>query len=228
MLTVVIPVDRATEGLPHVLNSLVPAAASGLVRDVIISDCGGTRDAFEIADAAGCHFSGGHSGKGAAARAGAQSGRGDWLLFLSPSSELQAGWEMHVHQFLERVERSGDVSRAATFRLSVDGFGWKARLQEWLAALRSGLFGLPAGAQGLLIPRRFYSRIGGHRPLDRLEDLDLARRIGQHRITLLKSAVSVLSEDEIKRPGISSLWNGFCLALFRFGLPTQLLIKLYA
>lgn len=227
MLSVVIPVQEDASHLPFVLNSLVSAAASGLVRDVVIVDHGGTRQAYEIADAAGCYFSSGHANCGAALKAGADQAKSEWILFLYPKSELQAGWEQHVQLFLDRVERSQAHSRVASFRLSVDGFGMSKRVEEVFAFLRSRLIGLPRGEQGLLISKQHYEKIGGHRPLEKFEDLDLLRRIGQNRITLLKSDVFVLGGDERQALSLGTLWNGICLTLYKFGLPNQIIRKLY-
>jgi hypothetical protein len=56
-----------------------------------------------------------------------------------------------------------------------------------LARLRFAILRLPSGAQGLLIPRRLYDAIGGHRGLAAGEDIDLARRLGRRRIKLLRA-----------------------------------------
>jgi len=54
-------------------------------------------------------------------------------------------------------------------------------------ALRSRLLGLPFGDQGLLIPARFYRRLGGYQALPRMEDVDLVRRIGRSRLVMLRA-----------------------------------------
>jgi hypothetical protein len=54
-------------------------------------------------------------------------------------------------------------------------------------ALRTALFALPYGNQGLLIPKRLYQKIGGYRALAQMEDADIVRRIGRRRLVALRS-----------------------------------------
>ena len=54
MLSVVIPTQNSEEGLARTLASLVPAAAEGVVREVVVVDAGSTDGTRVVADAAGC------------------------------------------------------------------------------------------------------------------------------------------------------------------------------
>ena len=90
--------------------------------------------------------------------------------------------------FIERADRGRNGGRvAAAFRLRYEAFGLSARVAEWLAAIRSQLLGMPYGNQGLLISKAFYQRIGGHRHLPEMEDLDIAMRIGRGRMVFLRA-----------------------------------------
>jgi hypothetical protein len=125
--------------------------------------------------------------------AGASAARGDWLLFLHPETALESGWENEAQAFVDRsvLERP----RAATFRFAIDDFGNRARRIEILARLRSAIFGLPNGDQGLLLPKRFYRKLGGH-GLMAMEDIDLVRRVGRRRLVVLRSrAINKVSES---------------------------------
>lgn len=127
---------------------------------------------------------------------GAAAARGDWLLFLYPATALESGWEKEAGDFLERVTL--ERPRAATFRFALDGFGGDARRKETVARLRSTIFGLPYGDQGLLLPKRFYRALGGH-SATMMEDIDLIRRIGRRRLITLRSRAINREEDE---PGL--------------------------
>jgi hypothetical protein len=96
-------------------------------------------------------------------RDAASASRGTWLLFLEPGGVLQEGWVREVRAFIDGAERSGAAgSRAATFRLRLEGFGLTPRLAEAAAAIRLALIGRPRPEQGLLIAKRFYQALGGH------------------------------------------------------------------
>ena len=54
MISVVIPVESDEPALIDTLAALVPAAADGLVRDLVLAAAGGTEFLRQVADAAGC------------------------------------------------------------------------------------------------------------------------------------------------------------------------------
>ena len=75
--------------------------------------------------------------------------------------------------------------RAAVFTFALDDLSPAARRMERLVAWRSLRLGLPYGDQGLLISRGFYDAVGGFRPIELMEDVDIVRRIGRQRLDVL-------------------------------------------
>ena len=187
MITVIIPTLDSERVLVPTLAALVSGSAAGLVREVILAD-GGSRDETErIADVAGCHFLKGPHDPGARLRAAAHQARGSWLLFLDPAAILPEGWMREVRAFVEAMERGGLAERrAATFRLGYEGFGLSPRLAEAAAAARLAVIGRPLPEQGLLIARRFYEHLGGHRDGKKAE-ARLFARIGRRRLVTLRT-----------------------------------------
>ena len=111
------------------------------------------------------------------ARAAARSWRtaprrakSDWLLFLHPETALEPGWEVEAESFIDQAVM--ERPRAAVFRFALEDFGGEARRAEAKANLRTALFALPYGDQGLLIPKRLYQKLGGYRALADMEDAD--------------------------------------------------------
>jgi glycosyltransferase involved in cell wall biosynthesis len=193
VITVIIPTLDSERALVQTLSALVSGSAAGLVREVILAD-GGSRDETEkIADVAGCHFLKGPHDPGARLRAAAHAARGSWLLFLDPAAIPQDGWMREVRAFVETMERGGLAERrAATFRLGFEGFGMKPRLAEAAAAARLAVIGRPRPEQGLLIARRFYDHLGGHKDGKKAEER-LFARIGRRRMVTLRARI-VLAE----------------------------------
>jgi glycosyltransferase involved in cell wall biosynthesis len=220
VISVVIPTLDEGASLPGSLAALVPAAAEGLVREVIVADGGSADDTLAVADAMGCRIVPAERPRAARLVAGAAAARGPWLLFLHPGTVLGEGWTREAHSFIEIVERDGaGEGRAAAFRFALDGFSARARVAERVVALRCTLLGLPYGEQGLLIPARLYRGLGGHRPLAALEDADLARRIGRRRLVLLRSAAVVSpGRDEQAGFGRRALRDLSALALLLAGV----------
>src|ERR1700742_3984142 len=205
MISVVVPTDNAERLLPRCFDSLITAAVRGVVREVIVSDAGSTDSTLLIADGAGAHIIHSRKNRGAQMADAAAGAKSDWLLFLHPETALESGWEVEAESFISQavVERP----RAAVFRFALDDFGGEARRAEAKAALRTGLFALPYGDQGLLIPKRLYVNLGGYRALVRMEDADLIRRIGRRRLVSLRARAI-----NVARPQRGSL-RGMALTL---------------
>lgn len=229
MISVIIPTENAELDLVHALAALVPAAAEGVVREVVVVDGGSTDNTAMVADAAGCTFVTRKGPRSERLAHGASvAKRGDWLLFLQPETLLESGWHHEAQAFIERAGRTPKGPKtAAAFRLRYEAFGLGPRLSEKAASVRSQLLGMPYGNQGLLISRQFYEKLGGHRPLPEMEDLDLAKRIGRSRMVFLRAAAVSAGE-----PGAAGHATGLRQALARFAVgalrvPTSLAVKLH-
>lgn len=240
MISVVIPTLNAEASLPRTFDCLISAAVRGLVREVIVSDGGSSDGTVALADAVGAHIVSGARGRGPQLAAGAEVARSDWLLFLHADTALAQGWEAEVEGFLERAslerpraclrrsEASASRRQAAAFRFALDDASLAARLLERLVALRCFLFGLPYGDQGLLISKRLYRQIGGYRPLPLMEDVDIVRRIGRRRLTMLRTRAATSAERFRERGYIRrSARNLGILFLYALRVPSRVLAKLY-
>ena len=219
MISVIVPTDNAERLLPRCFDSLIAGAVRGVVREVIVTDAGSSDGTLAIADAAGAHVVHSRKNRGAQLADGAATAKGDWLLFLHPETALEPGWEMEAESFISQAEM--ERPRAAAFRFALDDFGGEARRAEAKAALRTALFALPYGDQGLLIPKRLYKKLGGYRALADLEDADLVRRIGRRRLVSLRArAVNVA------RPHKSALRGLALTVLHTLRVPSRLLANL--
>lgn len=103
-----------------------------------------------------------------------------------------------------------------------------ARRLEAAVRWRCRLLALPYGDQGLLLPAALYRALGGFRELPLMEDVDLARRLGRHRLVAL-AVDAVTSAARYRRDGYVArpLRNLCCLALYFLGVPPLLLQRLY-
>lgn len=161
MLSVIIPTRDSEEGLARTLASLVPAAAEGVVREVVVVDAGSRDGTRIVADAAGCTLVEADGSWTERIGAGVTAARrAPWFAFLAPNVFLEGDWFREAAAFVDRVERSGRGDKAvATFRLAFDDFGWKARCCEHVVSFAGGLFGAPLREQGLLVSRRQWERL---------------------------------------------------------------------
>jgi glycosyltransferase involved in cell wall biosynthesis len=218
MISVIIPTLNAERSLPRCFDSLIAAAVRGVVREVIVADGGSADATLEIADAAGAHIVQTKKGRGLQLAAGAAIAKSDWLLFLHPDTALEQGWENEVESFIGQsaIERP----RAAVFRFALEDFGATARRAEAKASVRTVLFALPYGDQGLLLPKRLYQKIGGYRALADMEDADIVRRVGRRRLVGLRSRAINMA-----RPPKSALRGMALTLLHTLRVPSRVLAR---
>lgn len=214
------------DAAPHLRRSLAPLAAAvvdGVVRELIITDGGSADETLAIAEAVGAHIVQGPRGRGRQLAAGAAAARAPWLLFLHADTALEEGWGDEAARFI-----AGDATRAAAFRFAFDDDAPAARRAAWWVGVRCSLMALPYGDQGLLISRALYDALGGYRDLPLMEDVDIVRRIGRRRLTMLRSR-AVTSADKYRRDGYGrrARRNLFLLARYLMGADPADLARAY-
>lgn len=218
-VSIIIPTLNAAARLPAALS-----ACSG-VHEVIVVDGGSSDDTIARAARSGARVVLGERGRGVQMARGAACAQGEWLLFVHADTVLCDGWRRAVRAF---ITDPANQQRAATFRFVLDDPGVRARRLESRVAWRVRRFGLAYGDQGLLLHRRFYQALGGFRALPLMEDVDLVRRIGRRRLSVLPASART-SAERWRRDGWRrrSARNLSCLALYFLGVPPRLLVKLY-
>jgi len=185
MLSVIIPTEGVERTAVATLAALVPGAAAGLVREVVLVDRAGTEVIERVADVAGCRFLPCHGSRAAALAAGARQARSPWLMFLHPGAVLDSGWIEETTQFIQRVSDS-DRPRAGIFRYARSPYA-DSRLRDGFKFIARMIAG-PQADQGLLIARDHYERLGGHADA-RLSEARLLRQLGRSSRTLLRSRI---------------------------------------
>ena len=216
-VTVVIPTLNAAAMLPGTL------AALGGLAEVVVSDGGSTDGTPEVARACGARIVTGPRGRGQQMAAGVAASESSWVLLLHADTRLAPGWAAAAATHMRTSPRC-----AGYFRFTLDSSDPRARRLERAVAWRCRVLALPYGDQGLLIARRLLDRVGGIRPLPLMEDVDLVRRLGRHRLAPLPAgAVTSASRWESRGWRRRSLRNLFCLALWQAGVPPRLIIRLY-
>ena len=130
--------------------------------------------------------------------------------------------------FMRRVDQRPEGPMAAAFRYSLDDIGAAPRVLEAFVRLRCLLLAMPYGDQGLLIANHFYRQIGGYAQLPIMEDLDIVRRLGRRRITMLRSC-ALTSAKRYRDDGYINriLRNQACLALYFAGVPIVQIQRFY-
>jgi hypothetical protein len=188
MLSVIIPTEGLEQPAVATLAALVPGAAAGVVREVLLVDRAGTGVIERVADVAGCRFLRFDGSHAAALAAGAKHARSPWLMFLHAGAVLDAGWIDETAQFIQRVSLS-ERPRAGIFRYARSPYSDTSLryVLKFLARIAG-----PSAEQGLLIAKDHYDQLGGHAPDTNRSEARLLRRLGRSSRTLLRSRIMVV------------------------------------
>lgn len=216
-VAVVIPTLNARRFLARTIHAIGP------VRDLVVVDGGSTDGTQEIAERLGARVMSAPRGRGSQIAAGvAAVGRG-WIFILHADTRMEAAWRAAASDHM-----SADPARAACFRFALDCAAPEARRLERAVAWRCRLLALPYGDQGLLIHSDLLRRVGGIRPLPLMEDVDVIRRLGRHRLVFLRPT-AITSAEKWRHQGWRkrSARNLLCLGLWFLGVPSRVIARVY-
>lgn len=181
----------------------------GLIRELIVTDGGSSDATRQMADEAGARVLVGEPSRGGQLHRAGQVARGGWLLVLDADTVLDPGWSEAV------AAHVANSKSPACFRLGFRARGVAAGLVAGWANLRTRLFGLPLGHQGLLVRRADYDAAGGFPDQPRLEDVALVqalKRNGAGRPTMLAVTARATAGPHLRKGGMRNLWTqGRCV-----------------
>jgi len=188
MLSVIIPTEGVERTAVATLAALVPGAAAGVVREVLLVDCADDGIIERVADVAGCRFLAFKGTRAEALAAGARHARAPWLMFLHAGAVLDNGWIEETSQFIGRVS-AGDRPRVGVFSYARSPYA-EAKLRDGFKYLARMIAG-PSAEQGLVIARDHYERLGGDALDGRRSEAWLLRQLGRSSRTVLRSRIIV-------------------------------------
>lgn len=220
-ISIIIPTYNSVRGFGPTLASVFEGVSSGLVCEVIFADGGSSDEIEKIAGDLGAELVRSDKGRGTQMAAGAAAAKGEWLLFLHSDTALSEGWAHDIRRHI-----TDSHSRPGYFRLAFDAHGFAPWFVARWANLRSALFGLPYGDQGLLVSRLDYNRAGGFDDIPLMEDVRLVRRLPRPRrlrATATTSAARYQIDGWIRR-GVRNLTT---LLLYFLGVRPEKLAKRY-
>ncbi len=222
-LSIVVPTLNAEKHLPTCIASLFPGLESALIRELIIVDGNSTDRTVEIADAAGGIIVKCTPNRSKQLKAGGNKATGHWLLFLHADTALSQNWEEEVLSHIKECPE-----RAATFSLSYQSEAWQSKFLAFCANLRTRLFGLPYGDQGLLISRQLFDEIGGYTELPLMEDVVIAKAIGKKRLKVLNSKAITSAEKYLQEGWWKRIArNIWLISRYQLGASPEKLAKYY-
>ena len=222
-ISVVVPTRNAASNIGGTLASLYEGLDAGLIRDLVISDSGSKDGIDEIAEEVGAVLIRGPAGRGQQMAAGAEVAKGDWLLFLHADTRLAAGWTTEV-----AAHMATSPEKAAFFKLEFSSKSVAAKVVAAWANIRSRVFELPYGDQGLLLSKELYELIGGFRPIPIMEDVAIAKQLRGRMLMLDCKAITDASRYEERGWIRHGLGNLALLVGHRLGMSPEKISEKYS
>lgn len=192
--------------------------------ELIVADGGSTDATVSIARELGALVVPARRGRGRQLNTGAAFASGETLLFLHADSQLPPDFVTTIRSILDQPHIAG------AFRLRIAAPGWSLRCVEWAANLRSRLFQMSYGDQGLFIPSEVFFAMGGYPNWPLMEDYELCRRLRRRgRIGLAQEAIGTSARRWAKL-GVcrTTLINQCILFGFHLGIPPERLASWYS
>jgi rSAM/selenodomain-associated transferase 2/rSAM/selenodomain-associated transferase 1 len=220
LISIIIPTLNEATTIGPLLNYL---GRSEEIERIVVD--GGSRDQTrDIAARKGAKVLKVPGGRALQQNAGAAVARGRILLFLHADTLPPEGY---VDRICAALNRPSTV--AGAFRFKTDDSRAIMRLVEWVTSIRSTIFQMPYGDQGIFMEKRVFDEMGGFLPLPIMEDFDLIRRLSSRGRIVTLSDAAITSARRWQRLGVirTTLVNQIMIVGFLAGIPISRLHRLY-
>lgn len=156
MITAIIETRDDEVALAHALAALVPAATEGILSDVVVIDHDSGDGTLVVAEAAGCTIVRARAVSGDPRRLAAERARGNWLLFVAPTTILRPGWQAETAAVMAVAAASGR-ERTTIAALGTNGApaGWLSRFRIWKRG--------PNANRAILVSRQLFLERAGEK-----------------------------------------------------------------
>ncbi len=183
MISLIIPTLNESACIRETLTCLVENAMGPI--EIILVDGGSTDSTVEIAAEFDVQIVNCTAGRSAQMNAGAAVATGDILMFLHGDTRVPKGFDQWVINTLNQKPIAG------AFDLKIAGDSWALRWVEWGVKVRSRVFQLPYGDQGIFLKASTFYEFGGFPELPIMEDFVLIRSLAKcGKIAIVPSAVT--------------------------------------
>ncbi len=222
MIGVVIPTLDEAACLPLLLDDLRRVV---IPLDIVVADGGSSDGTPAVAQSVGARVIAAPRGRARQLNAGAETVRGQWVLFLHADCRLPP---LARRALLAALVDEPEL-QAAVFGFAVDLAPPAKGFIERGQRLRQALFGLPYGDQGLLVRRELFQSAGGFPDIPIMEDVEMIRRLKRRRVTIRTLPAALLTSGRRYRErGVIKTWlhHTLLIALYLAGVSPRRLARL--
>ncbi|MBI5198073.1 MAG: TIGR04283 family arsenosugar biosynthesis glycosyltransferase [Nitrospirae bacterium] len=210
-ISVIIPALNEERFLGQTLEAIRRAEAD----EVIVVDGGSSDRTRETAEGHGVRVIASPRGRAIQMNSGAEAAGGDVFLFLHADTRFPGDGIAAIRQALADPRVAGGA-----FTLKIDSIRASLRLIAASANLRSWLFRIPYGDQGIFVRQRVFREMGGFPPWPLMEDVEFCRRMKRYgRMVILPQPV-ITSSRRWEQEGVffATFRNGVIVTLYFLGV----------
>lgn len=221
LISIIIPTLNESGTIGYLLNFLGRSDAA--IERIVVD--GGSRDrTCDIAAREGARVLRASGGRALQQNGGAAVARGRFLLFLHADTLPPGGYAERIYAALDCP-----TTVAGAFRFKVDDPRGVMRLVERVTNIRSTIFEMPYGDQGIFMEKRIFLELGGFQPLRIMEDFELVRRLRRRGRIVTLTEAALTSGRRWRRLGVirTTLINQIMIVGFLAGIPIQRLHRFY-
>ena len=202
MLSVIIPTYNEENQIAGCLESLVSQEGEF---EIILVDGGSADRTLEIAKSfSNIKILKSEKGRARQMNYGASQAKGQVLWFVHADSKVSPGSLQQINE-----------AQAGAFRFAIDDSGFLFRLIEWGTRIRSEIFKVPYGDQGIFVNQQLFKELGGFDDSAPMEDLYLVRKLRQAtKLKIIKFPL-LTSSRKWREKGI------FCTACYHWWIIIQ-------
>ena len=218
-LSIIIPTLNEAENIDLTLKKALNKEA-----EIIVVDGESRDDTKRRAEEADARVASSPPGRAVQMNMGAEMAKGDVLFFLHADT-------LPPDHFVERIFRTlmnqGTIAGAFRFKTDLDRPLMKA--VEYVTNMRSRIFNLPYGDQGLFLSKNAFDAVGGFPDVPVAEDLYFVRRLAKHGRIRITPVPAVTSARRWRQKGVvyTTLINSIILMGCILGVPPDKLAPLY-
>jgi rSAM/selenodomain-associated transferase 2 len=147
---------------------------------------------------------------------GARISTGDWLLFLHADSIIS---ESGIQRMIEIMNSESRIAGGA-FRLKIDSNKLFLKIISSAANIRSNMFDIVYGDQGIFVKKDIFCEIGGYPDIPIMEDVEFVLRLKKRgKFVILPEYIAVSSRRWDKEGVIyCTLRNWILIFLYFMGI----------
>ncbi len=198
------------------LNRLLPDLKLYDFWEIVVVDGGSSDRSKEIALEHTPNVIDSPVGRGIQLNIGAKNTSGEALLFLHADSIIKSDIVQSIERCLNVPENVGGA-----FKLKIDSDRLGLKLISSCANLRTKLFSLPYGDQGIFVRREVFDKLGGFKNIPIMEDVDFVKRVSEAGNFVILDDYIYTSPRRWQQEGVvrCTLRNWIILLLYGIGIP---------